>query len=60
MRRKKKKLTTAAITLNVEKSDTFGSELAGKVLLSLVRSALKWYKEAKDEDKTSHCKIFLQ
>lgn len=36
----------------VEKSDTFGSELAGKVLLSSVRSSLKWYKEGKD--KTSH------
>lgn len=44
----------------VENSDTFGSELAGKVLLSFVRSSLKWYKEAKDEDKTSHCEIFLQ
>lgn len=44
----------------VEKSDTFGSELAGKVLLCFVRSSLKWYKEAKDEDKSSHCEIFLQ
>lgn len=50
-----------AIVLNVWKiSGTFGSEPAGRVLLSSVHSPLKWYKDAKDEDKTSHCQISLQ
>lgn len=49
-----------AVNSYVWKIVTFGSVLAGNVLFSLVLSPLKWYKEAKDEDKTSHCEIVPQ
>lgn len=42
----------------VEKSDTFRVELAAKVLLYFILSALKWHNEAKDDDKTSHLRLF--